>query len=425
MRITCEADIGNRLLPSFNMRGKTKFTRTQLSVGKKPSASGESKEGVVYLMMCTAKDRNGTKYVLKNNIEQLFMKFIDEGKATIRLKDPPHDICLCKADPIQLKSFLNVVKVGALGRDLGNITLSTLAPASAKQVEKPKTRMTILKRKDYPLTTGFPSSLEFLTINGCSLKKVDSRIIQLKHLSHLNLSGNCLTSLPVALGELQHLTELDVSDNQIEQFPQPLGDSSLRNSLTFLNISKNKLKFLPPSFCALSSLVTLNMNENQLQCLPARFGHLLKLRFLSAAKNSLKTLPGTFTQLLLEKLDLYCNEFLLEGPATAVDKLSFPSLLECAARSIKKGRVQHTEEDLPPMLLHFLKSAKLCLCGGYCFTSFVHYLARFDLRTIASDVVSLDAGGRYTAPVEGFLCSQRCYQEYQKRPFATMWGKRT
>lgn len=33
---------------------------------------------------------------LKENIEQFFTKFMDEGKATVRLKEPPVDICLSK-----------------------------------------------------------------------------------------------------------------------------------------------------------------------------------------------------------------------------------------------------------------------------------------------------------------------------------------
>ncbi len=59
MRITCDVEVVNRLLPAFNLRGKNKATRSQLSVGRKPGADNE---GDIYLMICTKQDRNGAKY---------------------------------------------------------------------------------------------------------------------------------------------------------------------------------------------------------------------------------------------------------------------------------------------------------------------------------------------------------------------------
>jgi hypothetical protein len=42
------------------------------------------------------------------------------------------------------------LKKAAQGQSIDHITLSVLAPASAKNVEKPKTKMTVTSRKDYP-----------------------------------------------------------------------------------------------------------------------------------------------------------------------------------------------------------------------------------------------------------------------------------
>ena len=60
MRITCDVDVCNRLLPAFNISSKGKPSRTQLSVGKKPGDM--AKEDDVYLMLCSKQDRNGAKY---------------------------------------------------------------------------------------------------------------------------------------------------------------------------------------------------------------------------------------------------------------------------------------------------------------------------------------------------------------------------
>ena len=64
MRITCDVDVCNRLLPSFNISSIGKPSRTQISVGKKNG--GVSKVDDVYLMLCTKQDRNGAKYKVMN-----------------------------------------------------------------------------------------------------------------------------------------------------------------------------------------------------------------------------------------------------------------------------------------------------------------------------------------------------------------------
>ena len=58
MRITCDIDVTNRLLPSFNMKQKGKAAKSQVSVGKKPG----SKEGEIFLLVCTKQDRSGAHY---------------------------------------------------------------------------------------------------------------------------------------------------------------------------------------------------------------------------------------------------------------------------------------------------------------------------------------------------------------------------
>ena len=73
-------------------------------------------------------------------------------------------MCIFQADVIQLKSFLSVLRLAVQGKSLDNITLSSLAPASAKNLEPPKTSMIILDKKDYPTTKNFPSSLESLQV---------------------------------------------------------------------------------------------------------------------------------------------------------------------------------------------------------------------------------------------------------------------
>ena len=46
-------------------------------------------------------------FQLKENIQQYFTRFVGEGKATLRLVEPPYDICLSKVCAGNVITFLN------------------------------------------------------------------------------------------------------------------------------------------------------------------------------------------------------------------------------------------------------------------------------------------------------------------------------
>ena len=102
------------------------------------------------------------------HVFQVFTRFVDEGKATIRFCRPPHDLCVSNADVVALKAFLNVLKkVLELkpGQDdqlekLIELNMSALVPATTSQVTKEKTKLVITNKKDYPITTNFPHTLK-------------------------------------------------------------------------------------------------------------------------------------------------------------------------------------------------------------------------------------------------------------------------
>ncbi|XP_064621254.1 leucine-rich repeat protein 1-like [Lineus longissimus] len=419
MRLTCDFDVSDRLLPSFNMKNKNRAVRAQLSVGCKPGTPQPcQEEKAIYLLVCTAKNRAGNKYQLRNNIENFFTRFINEGKATIRLKKPEHDLILSKADPLILKSFLSIVRMASLGKPLDRGALSTLAPASAKQVEKPKSKMAVLKRKDYPVKDGFPKTLEQLAVNSCNLRRFDNRMLQLKSLRILDLSCNVIESLPSDLGKLATLNELRLCDNKISDFPVSLMQGSLQTSLHVLDLRQNKIKGLNPMFSNLCNLVNLKLDQNELVCLPPTIGKLRSLKYLTASKNKLKLLPADFAKLSLENVDLFGNDFVKDESTDVTDRLGFPTMVECAARAIKKLRIPYTMEDVPADLYRYLDSGKVCVCGQWCFRSFARFLNQIDLRLLSHTVVGLDNTGTTYAPLEGFLCSQVCLNKYSANPSA-------
>ncbi|XP_035116319.1 leucine-rich repeat protein 1 isoform X3 [Callithrix jacchus] len=94
MKLHCEMEVVSRHLPALGLRNRGKGVRAVLSLCQQTSRS--QPRARAFLLISTLKDKLGTRYELRENIEQFFTKFVDEGKATVRLKEPPVDICLSK-----------------------------------------------------------------------------------------------------------------------------------------------------------------------------------------------------------------------------------------------------------------------------------------------------------------------------------------
>lgn len=199
--------------------------------------------------------------------------------------------------------------------------------------------MTIMSRKDYPLTRNFPYTLEHLQASYCKLARIDMRMLCLKNLRKLDLSHNRIKKLPATTGDLVSLQELNLQDNQLESFSMALCHSSLRKSLQSLDLSQNKIAALPAQFCLLRELVHLKLDDNNLIRLPFKIGQLSQLRFLSVARNKLPFLPSDFGRLSLESLDLFGNPFQQPTPLVPDMQLKIPlTLLECSARTVINSR---------------------------------------------------------------------------------------
>lgn len=62
-----------------------------------------------------------------------------------------------QADPAKLKELLNVLKLTPAQQR--SVSLAPLLPTKMEHIEKPKSKLTVKSRGDYPLS-GFPASLE-------------------------------------------------------------------------------------------------------------------------------------------------------------------------------------------------------------------------------------------------------------------------
>ncbi|XP_008828090.1 leucine-rich repeat protein 1 isoform X1 [Nannospalax galili] len=413
MRLHCEVEVLSRHLPVLGVKNRGRGVRAVVSLCQQPRGTElrPGPSGHACLLVSTMKDKRGTRYELRENIEHLFTKFVDEGKATVRLKEPPVDICLSKANSGSLKGFLSAVRLAHRGCAV-NTPLSTLTPVKTSEFENFKTKMVITSKKDYPLRKNFPYSLEHLQASYCGLIRVDMRVLCLKNLKKLDLSHNHLKKLPVTIGDLVYLQELNLSDNHLESFGVSLCQSTLQKSLRSLDLSKNKIKALPVQFCQLQELMNLNLDDNELIQFPFKIGQLTNLRFLSAARNKLLNLPCEFKHLSLEYLDLFGNTF--EQPKILpIIKLQVPlSLLESSVQTILNNRIPYGPQIIPFHLCQDLDTAKTCVCGRFCVDSFIQGTTTMNLHSVAHTVVLVDNMGGTEAPIISYFCSLTCYVNF-------------
>ncbi|MGH0132254.1 UNVERIFIED_CONTAM: hypothetical protein FKN15_049491 [Acipenser sinensis] len=160
-----------------------------------------------------------------------------------------------------------------------------------------------------------------LRLNG--LKAVVSGGVEtLKHITHMDLRHNRLSALDLSsacsleqlhcqrnsLGMLTlsgfALRALHTSANHLMNvniYPVP-------NQLTYLDLSRNLLEYLPDWVCDTRKIEVLDVSHNLLTELPGRLLSSLSLRKLLAGHNQLHSMPDLLDHIPLEALDLQHNK---------------------------------------------------------------------------------------------------------------------
>ena len=109
----------------------------------------------------------------------------------------------------------------------------------------------------------------------------------------LNLSKHKLKTIPPDILKLKNLRELDLSRNKIDSIPKEIGTFK---QLTHLNLSHNEIVMLPDEIGELVSLKFLGLNRNLIEALPATIGNLEQLEVLELWDNELSTIPEEITK---------------------------------------------------------------------------------------------------------------------------------
>lgn len=191
MKLHCQVEVINRLHSALNIRPSGKYLKSTLALIKEPKNETEYS-----VLLFSTVNKTGTKYRVKS-VKQMFIKFINEGKATIRFEEPPHDLCI-KCEHIQLKCFVKLLRSCIVG-DTKAINLAKLSSVAVTHKESP-TKMVIRDRSAFP-NKGFPRTLESLCISGLNLCNFRRDILLLKQLVVLDLSNNVIEHIPPEFGK--------------------------------------------------------------------------------------------------------------------------------------------------------------------------------------------------------------------------------
>ncbi|KAG8040974.1 hypothetical protein G9C98_001962 [Cotesia typhae] len=430
MKLVCNVEVNHRgLLAGSNVTRK-KSQQSCLSIGK------QCKKDELFIFL-QSKPHSGNqminKYKIDNNIENIFTKFINDGKSTIRFKEPPVDLNIKSNDALQLKSFLKALQLG-FNKKLSDDTVVKLKDLNSKTnsfpVSTAKKKVFVRSKAEYPVLEGFPRTTEELHVSGLGRKSFDRQMLRLQSLRILNLSNNAISSVPKELGNVfACLTELNLASNLLGETPGIvnnyqsiknkwlwLNGTSITKTLRLLDLSDNNLIFLPKQVGKLKGLVTLNVSSNKLETLPESIGVLPRLKYLDLSMNNLKSLPGSFRNLQLDTLNVTKCFSPSSQPEATEETTYIMSLKELAARVVVNKQIYYDASIVPATLVDYMDNAHYCsMCGNSCFEEVIRKYTLKNLRSIAhaitSDVHTATADTLFNC----ILCSFRCSYIFKKR----------
>ncbi|XP_070506787.1 leucine-rich repeat protein 1 [Chironomus tepperi] len=416
MKLLCETNVIRR----SNREIKGRFLKSTLAIGKKDEKSK------LCIILITSSNKTGIKYDLTNNLAGIFRKFVDEGKCTISFVLPEVDLQI-KADSIQLKAFLNVMKnelcppKDGQSKDLGknDNKLIRAFGSTNKMMNDEVTKLNITKRSEFPIK-GFPRTLKELHITGVGCLQMPIGILNLAKLTHLDLTSNKIEKLHKAVGNL-NINQLILTDNLLGKSTnlkdwEWLNGRNIQLSLHTFIISRNKLKMVPVSVAKCEKLVCLDLSFNELLSVPFSIKQLRQLKTLNLNNNELKSLPCTIRSLYLDLIDLSTNQFpsyteSLELSQNSLSNITshnfkFPTLFELSSRCVMRQQIPFMSLNIPHIIKEILYHSPNCSkCGSLCFD-----------RTIYKNInfVSLNAKTRITTDnssyflIDGPLCKYSC-----------------
>lgn len=149
------------------------------------------------------------------------------------------------------------------------------------------------------------SSIKYLVINQCNLKRIPRSTRKLKHLKTLECSNNRIKRIPRYVRHLNALYEVNVNFNRVN-FNRYAARRLAKIEKVLL--AGNHLSSLPDNINVMTSLRRLNLADNNLSTLPVSFGQLDSLETIIFYKNRFTAVPDVIFNLkALVEMDFYYN----------------------------------------------------------------------------------------------------------------------
>lgn len=365
MKILCDTQI------TVNKAGSVpapprKAKKATIAIGYKNPGKDNAELQIIHF---SRQNPSGVRYKVKNNIRRLYTNFIKDGKATIAFIEPEEDMML-KCDPIQLKGFLNTLKLG-MSSDGYNPKIKAVLGTTAipDNLVKEITTLKVKKPSDFP-TKGLPKRLNTLHMSSVTLSRIPFQVYGLQYLKILHVSDNNIETIPKELGRLE-LIELNLANNKLSKSKDWLWlmNNKLKNSLSFLDLSSNNLQYFPVEVINVEHLNTLKLNNNAIQKIPFGIKRLKELKNLHLSSNNLQSVPDTLSNMRLALLDVWGNQFLSINEQLRCkkdkDNLVPQALWIRALQMVAKYRLP--TKNLPWILKEIMEKATKCFnCDKLC-----------------------------------------------------------
>lgn len=236
--------------------------------------------------------------VLKSDLKpEVAWKIFNDTIADYREVMNPFPVISCLQDLQKLEIQLEEYSLERLWKVLSDI----INELQIKTIEQK--RKWFEEKKNRPLL----GTITVLELQVCGLISLPREMYQLRNLKKLDLSQNRIEFLPESIKIWTQLEELNLCCNELTNLPHN-GIKYLTN-LTNLNVSGNALKCLPRSIKYLTRLKILNLEENYLKKLPKEIGQCTSLEVLTVSSNQLSQLPKELKELIsLVKFSAADNE---------------------------------------------------------------------------------------------------------------------
>ena len=155
----------------------------------------------------------------------------------------------------------------------------------------------------------------------------------------LSLASNKFSKIPVSVFYLQNLIFFDISNNMINQIDENLFANL--SKLIKLNLSNNRLKYIPSTIRIMSNLQELFIDKNELENIPNEIIYLRYLKKLNIGYNQIQVIPPNLFNNLNSIEELYCNNNLITNVQYSDNYAAFDSIPNLKILDISYNHLQN------------------------------------------------------------------------------------